>query len=598
MPRIAWACLLLLALIGCNQDFLRPPSQMFKDDSKRDEELRTVGGPTSIYGAESVRIFGIGVVQNLDGTGGKAPPGDFRRAAIHQLQQIGVEHPERVLASPNVCVVIVSAMLPPGARKGDPLDLDVECLEKDGTTSLRNGELLTCALNEYGDVNQITGKGDLGQKLLPGKKLAVASGPIVVGVAGKEGNERQRRGRIWGGGKVTRDRDFGIILDQDHRDGRLAKAMAQKINERFHSSGRGMVAQGMAEAKNNTLIVLRVPGEYRLNWPRYLRVVRQLPLRDSESNKRQQHQRWSEELLNPATTVVAALRLEALGSEAQEELKRGLQSEHPLVRFCSAESLAYLGDPAAAEPLHQLIEEDPKFRAYGLTALASLQEQVAIVHLRQLLRSPSTETRYGAFRALLTIRAQDEAVQGTTYPGGFHIHRVAEESAPLVHLNTVNRSEVVLFGQEPVLLAPFTISVGSKFILKSNEGEGKCLITCFTPGAETKRVEVSLRLEEILGKVAELGGGYGDAVELLQAAQQQRRISCPLALDALPQAPTVYDLALDGVRTGRDAQTAAKDGDEKDTQTSVDLGMTPNLFAKPKGTGSSSIRPASGKSDE
>lgn len=578
MPRIwGWACLLLLTVLGCQQDFLRPPSEIFRNDKKRDEELKTVGGCTSVFGAESVRVYGVGVVQNLDGTGGTAPPSEWRRQAIHDLKQMGEEHPERILNSPNVAVVMVSAVIPPGIRKGDSIDIDVECLEKDGTTSLRNGILLPCNLHEYGDVNRATGKTDQGARFLAGKKLAVATGPVQVGVAGKSSAERQRRGRVWGGGKASHDRDFGLILDSEHRDARLAKAMAQKINERFHTRGR--VTLGVAEAKTNSFITLRVPGQYKLNWPRYLRVVRQIPLRDSDTNKRQQQQRWSEELIDPARTVTASLKLEAIGPESVEDLKRGLASEHSLIRFCAAEALAYLGEPAAAEPLHQLIEDDPKYRAYGLTALASLQEQAAVVHLRQLLRSPSAETRYGAFRALRAAREQDDAVTGTNYPGGLHVHRVAADSRPMIHLNTLNRAEIVLFGEEPTLLPPFTLSVGSRFILSAREAEGQCLITSFRSDGEPVRVQTSLRLAEIMEKLSELGGGYGDVVELLQAAQKVRTLSCPLAIDAVPQAPSVYELALDGVRTGQ--EQAPGQGKDSTGSATVDMGMTPNLFSTP-----------------
>jgi hypothetical protein len=501
-----------------------------------------------------------------------------------------VEHPERVLASTNIAVVMVTAVLPPGIRKGDPIDIEVQCIDNDKTTSLRNGVLLPCDLYEYGDANRLTGKSDLGPKWMQGKKLAVAEGPIIVGVNTKNGPERQRYGRIWSGGHTTQPRDFGLILDKDYRDARLTKGMAQKINERFHSRDRGIM-MGMAEAKTGTFITLRVPGEYSLNWPRYLRVVRQMSLRDSEGNRRQQHQRWAEELLDPSLTIVAALKLEAIGPDAIEELKRGLQSEHPLVRFSSAEALAYLGDPAAAEPLHRLIETDPKFRAYGITALASLKEPVAADHLRQLMRSTSAETRYGAFRALVTIHDRDEAVQGENYPGGFHLHRIAPESEPLVHLNTVNRAEVVIFGHEPTLLPPFNFSVGSKFVLTTTGEEGKCLLSCFTPGADPKRITCSLMLMDILRKMAGEGGGYGDAVELLQIADKQRLLSCPLAVDALPQAPTVYELALDGRRAGPGKPKGAKDGEDTSEQSKVDMGMTPNLFTKPKSAEPINVKP-------
>src|SRR5206468_1370020 len=67
----------------------------------------------------------------------------------------------------------------------------------------------------------------------------------------------------------------------------------------------------------------------------------------------------ADELLDPARTVSAAIRLEALGEESAPILKKGLESEHVLVRFTSAEALAYLDSPSAGEELARLVEQQP-----------------------------------------------------------------------------------------------------------------------------------------------------------------------------------------------------------------------------------------------
>src|SRR5262249_38343704 len=138
--------------------------------------------------------------------------------------------------------------------------------------------------------------------------------------------------------------------------------------------------------------------------------------------------RLEEMLLDPAHTVSAALRLEALGRDSIPALERGLKSENVLVRFMSAEALAYLESTSGVEELAKLSDRHDVLRAYGLTALASLNEHVCRTRLEELMRSPNAEMRYGAFKAL---RIMDEGfgrsavVKGELLNDAFWLHRAA-----------------------------------------------------------------------------------------------------------------------------------------------------------------------------
>ena len=68
--------------------------------------------------------------------------------------------------------------------------------------------------------------------------------------------------------------------------------------------------------------------------------------------------------LRPAQQEIAV----GLENASGPALKQGLQSKHPLVRFCSAEALAYLGSPACADELARAVKQQPYLRAYALTA--------------------------------------------------------------------------------------------------------------------------------------------------------------------------------------------------------------------------------------
>ena len=52
-----------------------------------------------------------------------------------------------------------------------------------------------------------------------------------------------------------------------------------------------------------------------------------------------------------------------------------------------------------------------------------------------------------------------------------------------------------------------------------------------------------LKLDEVLRTLAAMGGEYADAVEVLRRADKLQCLNCPVAIDALPQATSVYDLA-------------------------------------------------------
>src|SRR5205814_922632 len=215
----------------------------------------------------------------------------------------------------------------------------------------------------------------------------------------------------------------------------------------------------IAVAVDRQLVNLQTPPQYRLNLQRFLLVTRLVPradLAEPSNGARSYRQRLADDLMDPARTVVAALRLEALGTSSIPLLKNGLSSEHELVRFCSAEALAYLGCAKAAEELAAAAEKRPLFRAFALTALAALDENVSRDKLLDLVAGPfDDDCRYGAFRALRALEADHPAIRGERLNDSFWLHRVAPASPPLRRVSSVKRAEVVLFGQDAELRPPF-----------------------------------------------------------------------------------------------------------------------------------------------
>jgi hypothetical protein len=567
---------LLLALAGCTHNTL---SRAQTAEEERDRYgVRTVGDVTAVGNAEPVALGGVGLVVGLEGTGGDCAADGYRAMLVHDLQKHNVRNVKEVLASPNHALVIVEASLPPGANKGDRLDLTVKLPPGSRATSLRGGYLKKCLLYNYDFARNLNPNYTGPANGLLGHPVAFAEGQVLVEVGPGDGEAGHlKQGHIWGGGRSRIDQPFGLMMAPDQQFARVSALVAERINQTFQGGLRGSVEDKIAVAKNNLAVMLRVPAQYRPNLLRYLRVVRFIPLRTdaadappAEGNDRRPYrQRLAADLLDPTQTVVAALRLEALGNRSTPVLQKGLLSPHPLVRFCSAEALAYLGSPTGAEELARAVVEQPLFRAFGLTALASLDESISRDKLRDLLLGPyDDQTRVGAFRALRTLDENEAVVLGELLNESFWLHRIAPDAPPLVHVSTTRRAELLLFGQAPRLKPPFWFLAGEFAVTATEDDRARCTVSRATLGGDPIRKSCGLELEAVLRTMADLGAMYPEVVALLRQAESTGSLNCRVQVDALPQAPSVYDL----VQAGRDQ------GSVELVPAGQDLGLTPTLY--------------------
>jgi hypothetical protein len=573
---------LLLGLLGCGH--LQQARLQSEDDNEREPYgVRTIGDVCQVGNAVPLPLGGVGLVTGLEGTGGESPPDNYRAMLVKELQQRRVKNINELLASPNTAVVLVSAQIPPGARKGDAVDVQVSLPHGCKATSLRGGYLQECFLYNYDFARHLRPDYDGPQSMLLGHRLAQAEGPVLVGVGSSDGDEagRLKQGRIWSGARVRVDQPFLLVMNDNEQFARMTGHVANRVNETFQGVTHGPAGETVAYTNNNLAVSLNVPAPYRLNLPRFLRVVRLIPLSaapnapagpaSGSGGRRSYRQQLAEHLLDPARTVTAALRLEALGEGSKAALKRGLESKHPLVRFCAAEALAYLGSPACGDELSRAVAEQPLFRAFALSALASLDEAISRVKLRDLLMAATDdETRYGAFRALRALDERNPAVRGELLNDSFWLHKAAPGTPPLVHISSTRRAEVVLFGEEPFLKPPFSFLAGEFTVTATEDDTTRCTVSRVPlRGAPTHR-QCSLKLEDVLRTMTDLGGMYPEVITLLQQADTCQSLSCRVRCDALPQAVSVYDLVQAGQEKGAAADELVPAGQ--------DLGATPTLY--------------------
>jgi flagellar P-ring protein FlgI len=180
----------------------------------------------SFEGVRENQLVGYGLVVGLNGTGDRLRNSPFTEKSIEgMLERLGVGNlSDDVIKTQNTAAVMVTAMLPPFARRGSTIDVVVSSLGD--ATSLRGGTLI---------VTPLTGA--------DGEVYAVAQGPIAVaGFAAQGVNASIVQGvptvaRIENGATVENEIDFkledldSIRIALRNPDFTTAVRVADAINE-------------------------------------------------------------------------------------------------------------------------------------------------------------------------------------------------------------------------------------------------------------------------------------------------------------------------------------------------------------------------------
>jgi hypothetical protein len=557
-------------LTGCQNVWKSPGqkvqsrSQMSDDPTLELDDSTTIGSKSMVGNTEPIAVSGVGLVSNLPGTGSSAPPGSWRTMLEHSLKKQGVTNVREFLDDPHkrTSLVLVSALIPPGARKGELIDVEVTVPEDSKTTSLKGGYLHHCELYTYDTTGNLRAMIREGKRVAPSGDLklgdvwAVASGELLAGQfvpqradgskveveTDAEGRPLYRSARIWGGARVTRSRPYHILLNPADQNPRMAAIVAERLNATFHSVTDA--SQKVADAKTRELILVHVPYAYRNNHYRFLLVARHVPLLPTPANSLYRR-RLEDELLDPATTLTAAIKLEALGMTSARALRVGLESTSPWVRFAAAEALAYLGQSDGAAELARLAEEHPALRAPALKALAALDDAAAADRLVELMGRTDPHLRYGAFLALRLADDQHAAVRGIPIHRSYHLHLVAPNSPGMVHLTSQRRAEIVVFGDDVWLRGPFTLPIGSDYTLKV-PASGAATLTRIVKVKEEwveRQASCPPDVGSVLLALGQLGGGYAEAIELIRRADTAGVLSAAVLVDAIPLELNVRQLA-------------------------------------------------------
>lgn len=363
--------------------------------------------------------------------------------------------------------------------------------------------------------------------------MAIAEGTVLVDPTADAQQDvaLARRGRVLGGGRVTKSRSLGLILDHEQQSVRMSQTVGKAINKRFYSYFEGR-REGVATPKTDEFIELKLHPRYKDNVGRYMRIVRSIALSESHAQLQSRQDLLRNQLLDPITSASAALRLEAIGSESVVEiLTEGIAAEDPEVRFYAAEALAYLDSTEAVDPLRRIAQDEPAFRAHALVALSAMDDGAAYDALRSLLEVRSAKTRYGAFRSLSAMSPNDPVIRGEDMNGKFSFHVLDVPGEPLVHVTSSHKPEIVLFGKDHRLKLPLVLDAGPRILVNGLSG-GEVKISRF--GEMTEQRVVGSNLPDVIRTVVELGGEYPDVVQMLQQAKDTGSLTCRFRVNALP----------------------------------------------------------------
>jgi hypothetical protein len=555
--------------VGCTMfdkaDKVIPRPQIGEDPADSDTVV-TVGSKTSVSNTESLVVSGVGLVYQLPGTGSSPPPGGWRTMLEESLKKMKRDQSlslKELLDAPSrtTSLVIVSALIPPGARKDEPIDVQVTLPDDSRTTSLQGGLLFPCELltsdttgNVYSQIHSGKTAGPSGQ-FLRGNVLAKAQGPLVAGnfvpengkpaVANvdSDGRPLYRAGAIAGGGRVLSNRPYYLVLNPNDQSPNVAARVAERLNTTFHTTSDPNLK--VAEAKTRELILVNVPTAYRHNHYRFLLVARQVPY-IPVSTAGAYRQKLEEELMDASTALAAAIKLEALGGDCRRSLRIGMESPSPWVRFASAEALAYLGQTDGVIELARIAEDHPSLRAHCLKALASVDDAAGTDRLVEMLASTDAELRQGAFIALRLADERHPALNPALMNKSYWLHRVAPDAQPAVHLSTAGRSEIVIYGDARLRGPVPPIALGGEFTVSLPADQGTAKVTRVVKvrdELEVKELRCAPTVGTVLTAIANLGGGYGEAIEFVRKAHRAEVLAGALVIDAIPRELSIQQLS-------------------------------------------------------
>lgn len=537
------AVVVVSASAGCSSFWNRSRSDSENAELQKLLEVptppETIGLATRPLGLEPMTVTGVSAVNGLPSTGGSPDPSPSREELLEEMKRHNVPDGEQFLEGDDSALVRVQAFIPPGARRGDAVDVQVICPPDARATDLAGGWLLDTRLHEQ---MRVRSSAFSGPSIRKGATMVIATG-FVLTHAGYDSSSRPEdrlEGLVIRGGRIQKDRALSLAIARKYSHAKVASAVADAINDRYFFFD-GSSKHGIANAANETTIQIEVPPRYRHSVPRLMASVAAIVINPQRRQSQAYLQEISDRLKSPSSAAGAALAAEALGEAAVPTLLAELQNSNQEIRFYVAEALAYLDRPEAIAPLQSLVAEVPAFRYPGFVALAGMKHARVNESLEELLNHESLETRYSAMTTLRKRKAVSSRIAGRKL-GSFTLYEVAPPANGLVDGSVVGslrgQPELVVTGKPEIQITSF-LRAPSGVVAKA-VGDDKIEIHRFVVDGEDRHAEVDRSAAGFIVGLAQVGCRYQQVIEMLRIAKDGGALSDQFVMDPLPKPLRTY----------------------------------------------------------
>jgi flagellar P-ring protein FlgI len=241
---------------------------------------REVRNIARFKGVRDNQLTGFGLVVGLKGSGDTKTTVFTGQAIANMLKRFGVADPAGQIKTRNVAAVMVTANLPPFAKKGDKIDVLVSSMGD--AKSLDGGVLLQTVL-----------------KGLDEQVYSAAQGSVSTGGSDGTANNlsslrnRQTVGRVPGGGLVEREVPVTFVDDKNNiylqlsiPDFTTAYRVTDVINSQFWAKDAGGQDKPIANAIDAGTIKIAVPYDFQNNCVEFAAAVEGLPVEIEERSEK------------------------------------------------------------------------------------------------------------------------------------------------------------------------------------------------------------------------------------------------------------------------------------------------------------------------
>ncbi|MBN2753805.1 MAG: flagellar basal body P-ring protein FlgI [Candidatus Goldbacteria bacterium] len=206
-------------------------------------------------GVRDNQLTGFGLVVGLKGTGDRQTTVFTNQAVTNMLKRFGINDPSEQIKIRNVAAVMVTAQLPPFAKKGDKIDVVVSSMGD--AKSLEGGVLLQTVMKGADEKIYVTGQG-----------------PVSTGIGGMNVNpgihaSKQTVGRVPNGGSVEKEVPVTFMDDKNDMyllltipDFTTASRVTDILNSQFWATETGTT---VANAVDAGTIKVHVPFDFQNN---------------------------------------------------------------------------------------------------------------------------------------------------------------------------------------------------------------------------------------------------------------------------------------------------------------------------------------------